>query len=982
MVRAQDAAGMTLTELQTEASALVDSKAFIEARPYLMELVTRFEAETGPLKDSLESVYFYLGVGYLIEYSEEGQTSYLNDAIKWMQRLNNEFPNGQFAVLSNLAMADAYRGLQKFNDAAKVYTKLLSPPLEFELKAPQRQEALRKITEAYYIARNWAVGTPWFLKYLDESTDPDDRANAAAALMEAYINQDRFDDTLKLLPFLVGESPARYKLQLNVALIEAGDKLSKAERYNEAMLMYRMVLTVEEIITWQEKHLTDLRGQLDLLRITTTESDRMVELETDIFNTEAQLKALRALTPYTPELKVRIARTFLLTGRDWESFYAYKQMIEEYPNHKNVEDFMYATFTAATTLGLTDEVITIGEDYIGNPGFKNYLNDIIVKLCQFYIEKERYEEFFGLAKKFIQQNPDDRYTSQIVYLMGSSYVKLERYEEMISLFRDYLKDYPNSPMREGCHYWVGLGDIFIGDYADAVTQFNAILKEYAGGPYAEDALYRRGICFFGVQQFDDAEKDFLAFVKKYPDSRLRGEAEFFLGDIYAAQAKVPQAIRHYTNVEKYTDSPTFIRNSYFQKGAVYEANSRYNEMASNFQTYMDKYRETGDLTGAIYQLGRARELQGRPQDMLQEYITGVKRFGNDPMSYGIDLILNVYGEKYDENRKKIDQTLAFLEKFKGDEAFREQIINDRQFLFQYLGDNPAIDQDIQEQFYGKTFREGLLEDMGPVDTWLASYRESDAAFPKELPAETFRKAYREAEQNGENTLAMRLAMAMSNLGTEVDEGKLYTEEDLMFASPDTLIWIGKRTEDFDDFLARKAYEMVIEQHPDSDLSRLAAMLALADLNQEAGQYDEALFHYRQAEEAFPASADTVRAVIGQADSLRFKGDMLGARDKYKQVVGRREWRGKPQAEALFKSGLTHFEKEEWELAQGYFERVYIGHAGFRDWASAAYYHSGQALERMGKLDDARRTYDEFLNNESFKDSEYYQKIKDARSALE
>jgi len=851
-----------------------------------------------------------------------------------------------------------------------------------------KEEALKKITEAYYVTRSWGKGTPWFKRFLDEARNPDDQANAAAALMEAYIAQGKFDATLALLPQLVGDSPARYKLQLNVALMEAGDKLSEAKRFNESMLMYRMVLTVDEILVWQQARLADLQSQLNLLRLTTTTSDRAVELETEIFNTQAQIDALRKLKPYTAELKLRIARTYLLTGRDWESFYAYLELIESYPNHPNVEDFLYAAFSAATELNLTSEVIRLGEKSLADPKFKKYQPDVAIKLAQFYLEDEDYDSFYILAQDFITQNPDNRYAAQFVFLLGSAYVKQQRIDELVTVFGDYLKRYKQRPVREGSLYWVGLGNIFLGDYVTSEETFSTILNEYGDGPYAEDALYRRGICYFGLQQYELAEKDFKDFIKKYPDSKLRGETEYFLGDIYATLANVNQALKHYDNVEKYTDNASYIRNAYFQKGKLFEANERYGEMAQNFQQYMNKYRQEGDLTGALYELGRARELQGRPHEMLSEYYDGIMRFGNDPMAYGIDQILNAYAEKYESNRLEIDETLAFLRKLKQDKAFRDKFISDRAFMFSYFEENPNITMSVQEMFYPRDFRDGLKKDMAPVDSLLATYEQRNRDFPKETPAQTFSKAYEKATAEQQQTLALRLAMALDRLGDDSQSGRLFTERDVVFASPETLMWIGQSVEDYDPNLATKAYTTVVDSHPAAEESVLGALLALGDLNLQLEDYDQAIYYYTEAEKLFPADPAIVRAVLGKGNALLASKQYNSAREEFEKVVSRRDWRGEPQAEALFKIGLTYYDQQQWDKAQAYFQRVYIGFFAFVDWASAAYYYSGQALLKMGgngegpsPREQARNTYEEFLANDAFRNSEYYAKIKDAMTTL-
>ncbi|MEM8549707.1 MAG: tetratricopeptide repeat protein, partial [Verrucomicrobiota bacterium] len=775
---------------------------------------------------------------------------------------------------------------------------------------------------------------------------------------------------------------------LNIALIDAGDRLSAARRYNEAMLMYRMVLSVADIIAWQEQQLASITTQLDRLKLSGVENERMVELETEKFNTEAQLQALRKLTPYEADLQIRIARTFFLTGRDWESFYAYRDLIERYPDNANIEDFIYAAFTAASELQLTDDVIALGQFYKEDPQRTKYLSDITLKLAQYYLDSGDYENFYVLARSFINKNPTDPYAAQILYMMGSFYLQQGRLDDILVEFNDYLILYPDSAVTEGCHYWIGLADIFIGDYDDALVQFSAILEKYPRSIYSEDALYRRGIAYFGKQDFENAQQDFRTFVETYPSSTLRGEVEFFIADGYAATGQMKAALRHYAAVEQYTDSPTFIRNSYFNRAKLFEANNRYDEMAEILTAYMTKYEADGDLAGALFELGRARELQGSPELMLEDYSTGIMSFGNDPKAYGIDYIIDVYAEKYHENLNRIDQNIAFFDSIVNDKKFREKIITDRAFLFEYLAKNPAIDEEIQRKFYNRAYREALRRDTAEIEALLTKNRELNARYPKELPVDTFKRLSSEAADKNLRTLALRLDMALDELGAETESGRLFTRRDISAASPETLIWIGQQTSSYDPELALSAYQTVIDKHPDVEDSRLTALLALAALAVEAESYEEAQGYYLQAIQEFPAHPDTVDAMLGQANALLNQKKFEEAREKYVEITNRREWRGEPQAEALFQIGLTHYENglrtgdpEEFKKAQAFFQRVYIGYFAFTDWAAAAYYYSGQTLKQLGNPQDARSTYEEFLKDNTYADTEYYDRIQDAMSTL-
>lgn len=79
-----------------------------------------------------------------------------------------------------------------------------------------------------------------------------------------------------------------------------------------------------------------------------------------------------------------------------------------------------------------------------------------------------------------------------------------------------------------------------------------MIDDYPNGTYSEDGAYRRGVAAFGAGEFEIARDTLEDFIAKFPKSKLRGEAEFFLGDIYANVNEVDLALKHYKAVELYT----------------------------------------------------------------------------------------------------------------------------------------------------------------------------------------------------------------------------------------------------------------------------------------------------------------------------------------------------------------------------------------------------------------------------------------------
>jgi len=963
--KAQDPAVMGLSELQARADRNLQASNYVAARPFLEELVKRFEQEDEQIRANLAPIYYYIGLSYLQVYSDEPKPEHLVAAVAWLDRHEQEFPTGKFAVPSIFARADCYRALDELEKAADDYIQLLSPPLAARLNFKERNEAFKKLVESFYLRKDWDNGQPWFARFYQEALDPEDRAMAATALIEGYLAKEEFERVASLFSEVVGGSEARYKLQFNVALMQAGNKLSLLRRYSEATFMYRMVLSLEEIIEFYEEKLESFKSQLNLLNLVSAErSERRTELEIEVLNLEAQLEALRGVDSYTVSLKTLLARNYLLTNRDWEGFWAFERLIEEYPNSESIEDYFFSAFNAATKINFADRVISMGEAYIANQEWLKYKDEVIIKLCRFYIKEEAYDAFFQLAQKYIEEKSGEDETSQVVYLLGTIYMKLEQFDEMVDLFGGYTQKYKNVPIEDGCHYFLGMALLFLKNYNEAEKPFEMLLKKYPESPYREDAQYRLGICSFGVGNFEKARERFLQFVQEYPETKLRGEAEFFLGDIYAGLSEVDQALDHYSKVEKYTDNIIYIQSAYYQQGELLMAAEQYRKAMRLYSKFVATYSKQGEFTRAIYYIGVAHERLGAPEKMLEEYLDAIVQYGDDPIAYGLDKIIQSYSHNYYLHKNEIRENLEFLKKVSDEPAFRQLLADERRELFNYLNDHPGIYEEVKRPFYSAKFRARLLTDLSPVNAMIEQYEELWDRFPKTLPEDELTQILNDARSEGRRTLEIRAQMALDQLGVELIPEPIFSVDDFNYGSPASLIWMGTRISDLDIDAARQAFRRVVDQHPESD-EVFTALLKLGEIEEDFQDFRAALYYYRRAEELFPSRGDVWEAIIKQGDVLTQSGDFLEARDVYQTVVKNREWRGEAHAEALYKIAECYQSEGRSADALGYFERIYIGYIAYYDWSSKAYLQAGRLYESLGNPEKAKEIYTEFVERGVF-----------------
>jgi len=986
-----DPSQMASSQLLERVNEFASEGRFVEGRGHFEEMRDRFSDGTESEQAAILPLYYFLGLSYLQEYGRTGDRALLEPAVENFTIYIDGSPDAQFTVDALRYRVDSFRGLGRFAEAAEDLERLLNPPLSRRINARQRMEAIEKISEAYYVLRDWDRGIPYFRLFLDSAVDPDKRADAATALIEAFIDLGNISEIVDLLPAILVESPARYNVSLNVALMEAGDRLTDENRFSEAALLYNVTLSLEQIRNYFTNRRESLQAQLERLRSLRADEDRQSLIEVQIENATAELERLADVPSYSAELKVRQARNFFLASRDFEAFWAYYRLAEEYPEHESVRDFEFAAFMTAMRAGLDEQMQAIGRRFLEGPDAEEFRRDILYGMADSYLQAGNMEEFLAAAGNLIDEFPEDRYSAQMLFLVGNHFLTEQMMEELVAEFEGYREQLAGTDNMDAVLYWLGLGKLFQQDFLGARDVFAELVANHEGSIYFADARYRYAITYYGANEIDEARSVFSAFIADFPEHQLRGEVEYFLGEIEAsAGGDLRRAVDHYESVERFTPNQSYVNAAYQQMSSLFHRNEMFNRLETLWRRYIDNHGDQGDLPMAIYELGRAQRLLGRPGDMINSYREAIFQFGNNPSNDGVDRILDEYVERYYESLERLEATRGLLVQLLEDEDFRREMVTNRAFLFQFFVDNPAVEPSLYEEFRNRDeLGEALMNDLSPVESMLAAYEKQLEVFPSETPQEAFKAELAEARTRGDRTLYFRLLMALDQLG-ERPEVPTILDRDLRVMSPSTLVWVAERELEADPDLALRAIDRIMSEYEDSP-SILPALMLQAEVARNEGNLGRAQRLYKEAEERFPAHESIYRAVIGQGEVLVEQGEFDQARSMLQNVLRVSEWRGEAHAHALFVIGTSYYreaeglsgEERERRLlnAHGFFERTFVMYSYFKEWAGKAYVMDTRTLIALGQMDDARRTLDELLANDEFRDQEAFREAQQLRPTL-
>ena len=967
-----DPSSMGITALQERASELSERNSFQAARPFLLEIASRLSEGTEEEKESLGPVHFFLGLSYLQEYSGEMDATLLREAVSAFTRSLDAGVAEDREISIREYRGDAYRGLGEFEKAAADYETLLEPPLSRRLRPEQTREILQKLSLSLHALKEWERAVPWLRRFVNEAEGDKQKALAAGLLLEAYIEQDNTSAILELLPLITVDNPSRYSVSLNVALMKAGDKLADRSRYAEAALLYNATLNRDQIVRYFEEREEVMAARVERMRAMGSSEERMADEVYELEETRRQLEAVRQVQPYTSQLMARVARNYYLSGRDYEAVWSYLRFVENFPDDPIASDFQFSAFITATKLGLEDLSRRLGEEILSGSGSnEDFRKRVLLSLAVAYLESGDEERFFDAVDDFREEFGEAAEAEQVVFLLGNYLLNKGRLEELIDRFTLMLGEMKGKPGEDGLYYWMGLAYLFDARFADARKRFEKIVTDFPESVYREDSTYRLAMTYYGEDDIPRAKKLFQDFVETYPNGSLRGEVEFFLGEIAASDGNILEAIQHYDRVPEYTDNIDYITSAYFQKANILERNDVFKRAARTYEEYIEEYGETGKLTAAIYLLGEVLGKMGRPGEALTRYRDAILRYGNDPENLGVDSMIDTYVKRYDETLRRLMKTIGFLERITKDEDFRVKLATNRGFLYQQFVDEPDLDKSVYEELrQSQEFSKSLAASAEPILPFLESYRAQLEAFPKETPEKVFSRAFDRARRRGQRTLSMRMEMALRDLESPPSNPLVIQREDLDRASPRILVWIGEGRERVDPDLAKDAYRMAL-RHEENVPEKVDAYLRLADMLMEEGSTDEALELYREAEENFPADPDIYRALIAQGRVYAERGRQEEARKRLMRILKTPDWRGEPHAEALFRVGMTYFEEGRYPEAHGFFERTFLGYGLFDEWAARAYLMDAKTLVQMGEVEDARSTVGEALEDDRYRQTEIY-----------
>ena len=489
----QNPADMPMRQVMSGAQELIGQGDYASAAPYLDQLEIRFADEGNPeIAKILEQFGFVRGVGYVQNFAKTGEMSNMQKAADAFGSFAEKYPENENAVSAMQQRTTCLRALagtdpSKWLEAAAVIETLLDENQPFKKKIVKRSELMNLYfgrAQCYHITQNWVKGERAFadlLKFSDLAKDQDRAAYAVSCMVEMFVQTKRIDDVFPLLPRLSGDTPARFDLRLNVNLMQGAEILKEQERHVEASLLYALTMTTEEIVSFYTSREASIASQIERVETFITNQGRRIpprrlsalketinQLAMKVTSARSHLKLAQSTPSFTTILRWRKSDNFQACKREWESFWAFYWLYQDFPEHEMVENFLYAAFASANTVKFRDKSIELGEAYLNNKKLNNFRADVTFIMSNAYrqeaqnqlkivqelqsslasVDKQKaadakqlasdyYDRFFELCDDFLGSSPDDKYARDFIGMMGSEYFKRQQFEALLKKFAGF-----------------------------------------------------------------------------------------------------------------------------------------------------------------------------------------------------------------------------------------------------------------------------------------------------------------------------------------------------------------------------------------------------------------------------------------------------------------------------------------------------------------------------------------------------------------
>ena len=736
---------------------------------------------------------------------------------------------------------------------------------------------------------------------------------AAIQLVDLYIDGGKLAEATKMLEDL--ERSPGYPdviVVVNNRFVKIGDLQLEAKAYSDALEAYSSARPRNQVIAIQVDRLAQSKKRKEELekRIAADKKanrplprnieENVATLAGMIENTEKVLGELRNMDTYDATIQYRIGRCYFNMERFWPSSVAFEVVADENPKSEDAATSLFGAMISQWRL-------------------------------------ERFDAAAALAKRYLDNHPEGKQVETVAELNATLLLKSRKFEDAVSFLTGFIEKNANSPIKQKMMTLRANARFEGGDYDKAAEDYDLLIKDYSGAPEMEEFVYRRALCDFLRNKYQETVAAFDSYEKNYPNGD-------FLADIRYRRGIIQLALKDYKTL---IPSMQALLQEEGAKGSLGQIHT----------LLADAYQNSGDLEAAGTEFKKAVENANGDRSVLEyaleqatNILRGARRWDD----------LEALWKKFLKDNPDHPMTLRGVSEL----SKLLQRANKKEEARQMLSEH--ILKDIQNP--RSEYVEMLISQLASMHVPTRNFKKDapkpdveaiEAELTKDLdipendrtPAYTARVLFAKAELSRmmrDQARAERSLSAIANTASPTDLG------------PVLLSMVGQYLYDKGEYdKAVPLYERLRDAFSDSPFSD-AAPVGLGKIALAKKENEEAIKQFDIAINKAASDNTLKEATFGKAQALRALKRKEEAKALFLQVIKTKGWRGVELAGANFELGEIESESGNKGDAHNYFQRVYLSHGAFPQYAIRAYQRAAEMLRMDGKQDEYKKTLQELI----------------------
>ena len=265
--------------------------------------------------------------------------------------------------------------------------------------------------------------------------------------------------------------------------------------------------------------------------------------------------------------------------------------LEKYPENPSAEDVGFLRAENLFFLDKYREAIKAYRQFIPWEGLGTYTNEAMFRIASAMCNMKKWDDALIEMKTLLQRKITGDFFEQLYFIAGLCEYNLDNYEPAIKDFLKFAADYPTKANADVALLKAATAYIKLDNKSKAIETIQKLLDTYPKSKLLAQALTELGKLQYFNKEYRKAKKSLTRVVSEFPKTLFVPQAEYFLGWINLADKKSNAALENFKRITvKFPNSP-LASDALYQQGIIHIENHNYAKGQELLKLFLDKYQD-------------------------------------------------------------------------------------------------------------------------------------------------------------------------------------------------------------------------------------------------------------------------------------------------------------------------------------------------------------------------------------------------------